>query len=188
MQFNATKHKVANRGVPPDWFLIKLVEWGRAAAGDIFEPKPDATHPGDVFNLLKPILGPWMTLLQRRAAMLELMRVHAGFESSWHQREGVDVTNRTSMTHAVGQETGIFQVSFDSTYLCNGAMKPFAVEHGIGHVGSFIAEMKNDLQLAFEYYARLVRWSYQWAGPLKRHEVDEWLQPNAVIEFESLLT
>jgi len=92
------------------------------------------------------------------------------------------------MAHAEGQETGIFQVSFDSTYLSGGAMKPFAVEHGIGRVGSFISEMKHDHKLAMEYYARLVRVSIAWAGPLKRHEVDPWLSRAAVSEFQDLLT
>ncbi len=184
MIFNATKAKVLNRGQPPDSFLTELVTWGRAAPDEIFAPNP---NPADIYALIRPILGPWQNLLHRRAAMLEAMRVHAGFESSWNWKEGVDVTNQTSMSHAEGQETGIFQVSWDSTLLGDHAMKPFAVEHGIGSVGSFIAEMKSDHPLALEYYARLVRVSIAWAGPLKRHEVDPWLSAAAVSEFQELL-
>ena len=54
------------------------------------------------------VLGPFgndMSL--RRAAMLEVMRVHAGFESSLNWKEGVDRTNKTSMANVTGQETGI---------------------------------------------------------------------------------
>jgi len=186
MTFTATKAKVKNRGVPPDSFLTQLVEWGRSAPDEIFAPNP---NPVDIYALVKPILGPWKNLLHRRAALLEVMRVHAGFESSWNWKEGVDVTNQTSMSHAEGQETGIFQVSFDSTYLGNGAMKPFTVEHGISRVGSFISRMKQTPHdLVMEYYARLVRVSIQWAGPLKRHEVDPWLSKAAVSEFQDLLT
>lgn len=183
-QFKYIKARVANRGMPHDAFLTELVDWLRTAPEEIFAPND---NPGDIYNLLEPILGPWRNLLHRRAALGEDMRVHAGFESSWNWNEGVDTTNQTSMKNVNGQETGIFQVSFDSTFLGNGAMKPFAVEHGIGTVGSFIPQMKSDHKLALEYYARLVRVSIRWAGPLLRHEVDPWLSRSAVTEFESLL-
>src|SRR5258705_12874321 len=125
------KARVANRGTPPNAFLTELVDWGRTEDSGRFEAND---NPGDIYNLLKPILGPWENLLHRRAAMLEVMRVHAGFESSWNWNEGVDITNQSSMKNPNGEETGIFQVSFDSTFLGNGAMKQVAVEHGIGTV------------------------------------------------------
>ncbi len=186
----AIKSKVKNRGIAPDSFLTELVEWGRIAADQIFAPISNRNAPGkdpDIYAQILPLLGPWINLLHRRAAMLEVMRVHAGFESSWHWNEGVDVTNQTSLTHLEGQETGIFQVSFDSTHIAGGAMKPFAVEHGIGTVGSFIPEMKSNHKLALEYYARLVRVNIKWAGPLVRHEIDPWLSRAAVTEFQGLL-
>lgn len=184
MNFLATKARVKNRGIPPDSFLIELLAWGARAPEDIFAPNP---NPADIYAFSKPILGPWEDLLHRRAAMLEVMRVHAGFESTWNWNEGVDVTNKTSMTHKEGEETGIFQVSFDSTFIANGAMKDFAVAHGIGTVGSFISQMKADHKLALEYYARLVRINIKWAGPLLRHEIDPWLSRAAVDEFKKLL-
>lgn len=184
MNFFATKAKVLNRGFPPDSFLKELVAWGCDADGEIFAPNENRF---DIYAYIRPILGPWDNLLHRRAAMLEAMRVHAGFESSWNWKEGVDTTNHTSMTHIEGQETGIFQVSFDSTYLTEGAMKPFAIEHGIGTPGSFIAKMKTDHKLALEYYARLIRENVQWAGPIKRHEIDSWLRRDAVEEFQTFL-
>lgn len=185
MTFFATKARVNNRGKPPDSFLTELVEWGRKAPDEIFAPNP---NPADIYALIKPILGPWQNLLHRRSAMLEAMRVHAGFESSWRWMEGVDTTNQHSLMHLDGQETGIFQVSFDSTFIDNGAMKPFSIENGIGTVGSFIPQMKSDHPLALEYYARLVRVSIAWADPLKRHEIDPWLSRASVMEFESLLS
>lgn len=184
MAYLAVKQRVSNRGTPPDSFLGQLIAWGKAAPAEIFEPN---TNPADIYAAVKPILGPWESLMHRRAAMLEVMRVHAGFESSWNWNEGVDTTNKTSMTHREGEETGIFQVSFDSTYLGDGAMKPFAVANGIGTVGSFIPAMKSNHDLALEYYARLVRISIAWAGPLKRHEIDPWLSKLAVTEFIALL-
>ena len=185
MNFIATKARVTTRGIPPDSFLTELVQWGRTAPDDIFAPN-DNDH--DIYVLLEPILGPWENLAHRRAALLEEMRVHAGFESSWNFNEGVDVTNKTSMRNVNGQETGIFQVSFDSTFIADGAMQPFAVANGIGSVGSFITEMKTNHTLALEYYARLVRVNIRWAGPLVRHEIDEWLSRVAVSEFQTLLT
>ena len=88
MTFDKTKSKVANRGVPPDQFLMKLLSWGRTAEQEIFEPNP---NPKDVYASIVSVLGPWESLLQRRAAMLETMRVHAGLESSWKQTEGKEV-------------------------------------------------------------------------------------------------
>jgi hypothetical protein len=181
----STKAKVFNRGVPPDSFLTSLIAWARYAPDEIFAPN---SNPADVYANIKPILGPWESLLHRRAAMLEVMRVHAGFESTWNWLEGVDTTNQTSMRNIDGQETGIFQVSFDSTFLGDGAMKAFAVAKGISSPGSFIFRMKADHDIALEYYARLVRVSIAWAGPLKRHEVDPWLSKAAVSEFQILLT
>lgn len=185
MTFLATKAKVYTRGVPPDSFLTELVEWGISADAEIFAPNG---NPHDIYSDIVPLLGPWHNLLHRRAAMLEVMRVHAGFESSWNWNEGVDYTNQTSLHNVGGQETGIFQVSYDSTFIANGEMKPFAVAHGIGTVGSFIPQMKSDHKLALEYYARLVRINIKWAGPLLRHEVDPWLSRDAVAEFQALLT
>lgn len=190
MMFNATKQRVEDQGRPPDSFLLEQVEWARTIPSEIYAPIPNRNAPGpdpDVFVLLKAKLGPWENLLHRLAALLELQRVHAGFESSWSWIEGVDRTNKTSMTHKEGEETGIFQVSFDSLELGGGAMKPFAVSHGIGTVGSFITKMKTDHKLALEYYSRLVRISYAWAGPIKRHEIVPWLSRDAVKEYITLL-
>lgn len=185
MSFLSTKTMVLNRGVPSDSFLTQLIAWGKSAADEIFAPND---NPLDVYAIIAPTLGPWTGLPHRRAAMLETMRVHAGFESSWNWKEGVDVSNATSMAHITGQETGIFQVSFDSVWLGNKAMEPFAKAHNIDEPHAFIAAMKQDHPLAMEYYARLVRVNIKWAGPLVRHEIDQWLSKSAVTEFEKLLS
>lgn len=181
--------EVSNRGFPPLAFIQKLVMWANDALDEIFAPND---NPRDIYATIAPVLGNekkprWNGLTHRKAAMLEVMRVHAGFESSWKWEEGVDTTNHNSMAHAEGQEAGIFQVSFDSTFLGGGAMKPFAELHKIETPRKFIDEMKKDHWLAMEYYARLLRVSVQWAGPIKRHEIDEWLKRAAVTEFMALL-
>lgn len=184
MKYFATRTIVSNRGAPPEQFLDELVEWGRSAPEDIFTPN---TSTSDIYSHIYPLLGPWQGLLHRRAALLEVMRVHAGFESSWKWNTGVDTTNKTSMANRTGQETGIFQVSFDSEWIGHNAMKPFAEAHGIADVDSFIPKMKSDHKLALEYYARLVRINIKWAGPLVRHEIDVFLSRSAVAEFQQLL-
>lgn len=154
----------------------------------------------DIFTVIKPDLGTlvvddsvtgkvykWDSLLHRKAAMMEAMRVHAGFESSWNWNEGVDTTNQTSMAHKTGQETGVFQVSFDSEWIANNYMKDFAADHNINTPEKFIPAMKQNHWLALEYYARLVRVNIKWAGPLIRHEINQWLRRDAVAEFMLLL-
>jgi hypothetical protein len=180
VEFHAARTKVLNRGTPPIAFLEAIVEWARTAPDEIFEPND---NPRDIYATVRPVLGPWNGLLHRKAVMLEVMRVHSGFESSWNWNEGVDVTNHSSVAHIEGQETGIFQVSFDSTFLGNHAMEPFAKEHFINFPESFIPAMKHNHELALEYYARLLRVSVAWAGPIKRHEIDAFLSKQAVQEF-----
>jgi hypothetical protein len=75
MAFRPTKQKVLNRGIPTDSFLNELIAWGRTASDDIFVPNENA----DVYSSVVEVLGPWQGLPHRRAAMLEVMRVLAGF-------------------------------------------------------------------------------------------------------------
>lgn len=198
--YGAALSHVFNRGRPPIAFLDELMSWAKKAPDEIFAPN---TVPVEIFTVIKSSLGTpvikdgldaplygWDSLLHRKAALMEVMRVHAGMESSWNWKEGVDVTNATSQRNITGQETGIFQVSFDSTYLGDRAMKPFAEQHGIANPENFIAKMKTDHALALEYYARLARVSIRWAGPLLRHGEDSvypWLRRPAMVEFMQLL-
>lgn len=191
MRFIATKAKVLNRGTPPDAWLSELIQWGKFADEEIFAPNP---NPSDIYALIAPVLGPFRGLPDgkdyrplRRAAMCETMRVHAGFESSWNWNEGVDTTNQSSLSHIEGEETGAWQVSFDSTRLGKSAMLSFAKANGIDDAESFIKKMKHDHALACEYYARLVRVSIAWAGPLKSGKILKWLSREAVAEFGELL-
>lgn len=189
LQFAAALHLVNQRGRPPVAFLQELVAWGKTASRvspEIFTPN---RVPVDAYAVIKSSLGTpngndasgtpvyrWDSYFHRVAAMLELMRVHAGRESSWNWNEGVDKTNKNSMKNKTGEETGIFQVSFDSTLLDSvegkDIMGGFAKAHDIETLEKFIPAMKANHPLAMEYYARLVRVSIAWAGPLVRHGAD----------------
>jgi hypothetical protein len=200
MTFRATKARVYNRGIAPDSFLMELTDWAKTAPDEIFAPN---AIPVDIYTVIKSSLATevgkdrfgnpvyaWDSLLHRKAALLETMRVHAGMESSWTWILGVDTTNAHSVSSKTGEETGAFQVSFDSVFLDHSAMWPFAVAHGIDTAAKFIPAMKSNHPLALEFYARLVRISIEWAGPLLRHgsnSVYPWLSRAAVAEFEGLL-
>ena len=190
MMFNAAKSRVLNRGIPSDEFLKELVEWGQSAPEEIFARNDD---PEDVFIRLAPILGPWTSVLHRRCGLLELLRVLAGFESSWNWNEGVDTTNQTSMKNIEGRETGIFQVSFDSLRLddtknTGDDLHQCVMKYcGALDIHKFLDLMKSNHTFALEYGARLLRNSFYWDGPVKRHEIDRWLLRDAVHEFELLL-
>ena len=183
-EFLYTKAKVKNRGSAPDAFLSEIIQWAKLAPMELFYPN---SEPADIYATIKPVLGPWESNEHRRAVMLEVMRVHAGYESSWNWKEGVDSTNASSMRNISGQETGVFQVSFDSVWLGNNRMRAFAVEHHIDTPDTFISAMKTDHALALNYYARLIRFNIRWAGPIMRHEIDPWLSRKSVKEFQELV-
>jgi hypothetical protein len=179
----ALKAPVYTRGVPPDSFLDELVAWGKSAPDEIFQPndKPD------IYGSVKSVLGPWNGLVHRKAVMLEVLRCLGGFESSWNWREGVDRTNRTSMTHIEGQETGIFQVSFDSTLFDPSLRECVRRYCPAVNAQNFIDKMKSNHLFALEYCARLLRFSIAWDGPIKRREIHSWLRRDAVDEFAARL-
>jgi hypothetical protein len=182
MAYRATKHRVANRGVPPDSFLDELVAWGQTATDDIFAPNAAV----DIYSNVVKVLGPWQGLDHRRAVMLEVMRVLAGFESSWKWNEGRDVTNPTSVT-ATTIEAGAWQVSANSMGFGHELKDLVLAKVGSTDGTEFQKAMKQDHPLAMEYIARLLRRTVNHNGPVKRHEIDAWLRKDAVAEFQSLL-
>jgi len=182
MAYHATIQRVHNRGVPPDNFLDELVAWGRTAPDEIFAPN---THT-DIYSNVVEVLGPWEDLRHRRAVMLEVMRVLAGFESSWTWNAGVDVTNRLSVTPDT-IEAGAWQVSANSMNFGDELKTLVRTEVGSLDGDDFQQAMKEDHQLAMEYIARLLRRTIDHNGPVKRHEIDPWLRKDAVMEFGALL-
>jgi hypothetical protein len=183
MDFTATKQHVFNRGVPPDDFLDQLVTWGKDAPDEIFEEKD---LPDDVYSSISDTLGPFESPVHRRAVMLEIMRVLAGFESSWKWTEGVDTTNATSVTSTT-IEAGAWQVSANSMNFGQELKDLVQIRVGTRDGNAFQKAMKADHPLAMEYIARLLRRTTRHNGPVHRHEIDEWLRKDAVAEFQALL-
>lgn len=187
--FNATKIMVKNRGTPPNTFLYELVAWGKKADESLFAPKPRTTNPGDVYDSVKPILGPWTSLLNRRAVMLEILRVLAGFESSWNWNEGVDRTNLTSVTPET-EEAGAWQVSMNAIAFGQDLKDLTKSVIGSDHYASgdaFQNAIKTNHPFAMEFIVRLLRHTCKHNGPVLRHEIHPWLSRAAVKEFEELL-
>lgn len=190
-QYNACLAIVRGRGRPPVAFLDELIDNAKNWPPEISAPNND---PEDVFNRLRPILGPWESPVHRLAGLCECLRCLGGFESSWKWSEGVDRTNATSMRNIIGQETGIFQVSFDSLQLDDAKntgddLHQCVMKYcGALDVHLFIDRMKSDHTFAMEYGARLLRNNFYWDGPIKRHEIDSSLSPAAVKEFITFLT
>jgi hypothetical protein len=167
--------------------LLELIAWGRSIDGVIYAPNANAA---DIFADLFPILGPWKSPLHRLAALMEAMRALAGLEASWLWACGVDTTNKQSQRLPECEESGIFQVSFNSTALAfqGHTMLPFARANGIDTPAKFIAAMKRDHVLAMTYFALLSRINLRWDGPLIRHEIDGCLSRAAVDAFLAILS
>src|SRR5579884_1465554 len=182
MKYVATKQPVANRGFPPDEFLNELVCWGKDAAEEIFAPN----EAKDVYLSVFDALGPWQGISHRRAVMLEVMRVLAGFESSWNWAEGRDTTNRRSVTPET-IEAGAWQVSANSMNFGSELRDLVLAKVGTLDGDAFQHAMKKDHRLAMEYIARLLRRTTHHNGPVLRHEIDMWLRRDAVAEFENLI-
>lgn len=182
MTYIATKQHVSNRGVPSNDFLNQLVAWGRQAPDEIF--KPNALS--DIYSSTRNTLGPWEGNHHRRAVMLEVMRVLAGFESSWDWNEGRDTSNPTSVTPDT-IEAGAWQVSANSMAFGQELKDLVLVQVGTLEGNAFQNAMKTNHPLAMEYVARLLRRTTHHHGPIVRHEIDPWLRRDAVAEFETLL-
>lgn len=185
MTFSATKQKVKNRGVPPDSFLEELVAWARKADDGLFAQNANP----DVYGSVKAVLGPFQSLLHRKAIMLEVLRVLGGFESSWNWNDGIDRSAR-DRSRPQTQEAGLWQVSMDALPFGDDLRQLTAAKigsHKYTHATQFQAAMKKDHAFAMEFIVRLLRHTVKHNGPVLRHEIDPWLRRDAVLEFQSLL-
>lgn len=186
LDFKATKAKVSNRGVPDDDFLRQLVAWGKTAPAEIFDNRK--TKETDVYASVSNELGKYYAdPLQRKACMLEILRVLAGFESSWRWGEGRD-THGTPLSAPHNEwEAGAWQVSANSMGF-GADLKQLVVKTlGASDADTFRKGMMQNHPLAMEYIARLLRYTIRANGPVKRGEINEYLRPAAVEEFAAFL-
>jgi hypothetical protein len=183
--YNACHLAVSSQhGSPPNSFLDQLI--------DAIDPLPDEVFAKndriDIYSVMEDSLGPWTGLLHRKAAMCEVLRVQAAFESDWNWDEGVDVNNQHSVTHIEGQETGAFQVSADSIPFDQSLRD--CVDRGLGSHEPliFINGIKANHALAVEYCARLLRFKTNWCGTINDHsQVISHVRRDAVAEFQTFL-
>lgn len=180
--FVACKQKVSNRGIPPDDFLNEIIDWAKSAPDEIFAP--NKIH--DIYSNIVHELDPWQDITHRKAAMLEVMRVEAGFESSWKWGEGVDKSKHETNTSRT-EEAGIFQCSCNSMSFDPSLKALLLTAAGNTDCETFITESKTNHTFAIEYFARLIRFTVNHHGPIKRKEINKWLSKAAVDEFKSYL-
>lgn len=179
--YHETRKPVGHgHGHVPDSFLDVLVAWAKAESDSVFAENSNY----DVYSLTKPVLGPYTSLLHRKAVMCEWLRLNGGFESDWNWLEGRDTTAGDQTPDEM--EAGAFQVSYNSVHL-GADLGPFLMQRGITDAESFQRELKANPALQCAYTARLWRANYRhWSGPTNR----EWPQSNAsraaVNEFQSL--
>ncbi|MEP0915028.1 hypothetical protein NDI45_29600 [Leptolyngbya sp. GB1-A1] len=119
--------------------------------------------------------------------MLEVLRVLAGFESSWDWNAGRDTTNPNSNT-ACTEEAGIFQCSGDSMNFDRSLRNLLRLVAGNTECNTFRSVFKSNHTFAIEYCARLLRFTINHHGPIKRKEIHPWLKLEAVAEFEQFLS
>lgn len=192
----AIKSRVFNRGVPPNGFLSELIEWGRSAPAELFAPNPYV----DIYSKTLAELGPWQGPLHRRAVMLEVMRVLAGFESSWDWTEGVDAS-RLGKNTPENCEAGAWQVSYDVREK-SPDLAALLRANGIQDGLQFQEAMKIDHPLAMTFAASVMRHTTYHNGPLYKgrdregirrdlrgpeHSVYPWLRREAVAQFMDFL-
>jgi hypothetical protein len=170
---------------PPNSFLDQLI--------DAINPLPDGVFAQnelhDIYSVMLGALGPYTSLLHRKAVICEVLRVQAAFESDWNWNEGVDINNQHSVTHLDGQETGAFQVSADSMAHDQSLVDCVDRLAGKHDVLTFISEMKANHPLAVEYCARLLRFNTSWCGTINDpNQVIAHVRRDAVAEFQTFLS
>lgn len=180
-QYHECLHPVPGHGSAPVEFLDTLIDVIKSFPDEVFAPNSHS----DIYGVLAPVLGPWTGLIHRRAAMCDALRCIGGFESGWRWTEGADTTAGPETPEE--EETGIFQVSFNSVGF-NSSLRDCVQQYCDSvHPGPFIANMKSNPKFAVEYATRLLRFNTKWDGPINRRWVSKAVWKPAVAEFQTFL-
>lgn len=118
--------------------------------------------------------------------MLEVLRVLAGFESSWDWNAGVDTTNPHSNTPC-SEEVGILQCSGDSMDIDPSLKNLLRTVDGVTDCETFRATTKANHPFALEYCARLLQFTVRHHGPVRDHHIQLELRRDAMAELLSFL-
>lgn len=198
-QYAACLARVHNRRDVPPAFLDEMIDWARTAPDELFAKN----NRFDIYSKVSNELGPYERDLQRRAVMLEVLRVLAGFESSWNWNEGID-TSRASSDTPENSEAGAWQTSYDARKLAP-ELKGFLEQRKIRNGIQFQQEMKSNHPLAMHFVSLLLRFNTKHNGPLYKGDerpatwpdrpklwaaeesIYPWLSRAAVTEFQAHL-
>jgi hypothetical protein len=194
---SALNSEVLNRGVAPAKFLEEIIEVVKKADEWIFA----VNHNKDIYTKVRPELGPYESLLHRKAIMIEVLRVLALFESSCDWTEGVD-TSKLEKDTPENAEAGAWQISYNSRHF-SPKLQSMCDEKGIDNGLKFQRSMKFDHKFAILYVMILLRFTTRHNGPLYKgeeraiirkslrgaeHSIYPWLHRDCVQEFMGALS
>lgn len=179
--------KVHNRGAPKRDVVAEIIKWAKRADDSVFT----VNDRYDIYSSVAPQLGPWKSLQHRKAAMVNVLIVLAGFESSWRWNAGIDTTNASSYKNKCNEEAGLLQASGNSlnfgqplkdlfNYHCKGAAGRTVCE-------KFITCSKTSHQYVIGHTAQLLRYTTKHHGPVLRKEINKWLSRECVTQIEGML-
>ncbi len=179
-------YRVHNRGKIPAWFVEDVIAVAKATPDVVFAPNSNY----DIYSSIAPQLGPWRDLKHRKAAMVNVVLVAAGYESSWDYSEGRDMS--ANNTSSCTEEAGILQSSGNSNYFSKtlGAYQQQVC--GGTSCDNFRACSKSGnstfkKEFPVGHFMRLVRFTIKHHGPLVRKEVNPWLSKACVSAIEKRL-
>lgn len=178
---------VYNRGAPPVAFIDELVLWAKFAGDDVFMPNDS----NDIYAKYAPVLGPWTSLPQRKAGMMEMLRVLAGYEVAGHGRP--EPTRIILITARQQPRRGSSRCRRTRWPLATLKTRLFAFwQH---RSGRFYPGDETDTFFALDYAARLLRLTINANGPVLHDDLasgdkkylHHWLSPSAMNEFMALI-
>jgi hypothetical protein len=180
------QYKVHNRGTIPKWFIDDVIAVANKTPDWVFAENSN----DDIYSSIKPQLGPWKSLRHRKAAMVNVVLVAAGFESSWDY--GADRDKSASNTSSCTREVGILQSSGNSNHFSKslGAYQQEVCNSTACDGFRACSKAPNaNFQKEFPvgHFMRLVRFTIKHHGPLASKKINPWLKKSCVSAIEKKL-